>query len=133
MSMSDPVADFLTRIRNATMRKHASIESPASKLKIEIAKVLKQEGYIEDWLSFKSEKGLPLMSVNLKYDEAGECAMRGIRRISKPGLRKQSGYRELQPVWNGQGISIISTSKGLMSDYDCRKEKVGGEVLCEVW
>ena len=131
--MTDPVADFLTRIRNATMRKHASVESPASKLKIEIAKVLKQEGYIEDWMPFESDRVLPMMSVNLKYDEAGECAMRGIRRVSKPGLRKQSGYRQLMPVWNGQGISIISTSKGLLSDYDCRKQKVGGEVLCEVW
>ena len=72
-------------------------------------------------------------SVNLKYDSTGSCVMRGLKRISKPGLRLQSGYRELAPVLNGQGISIVSTSKGLLTDYDCRKDKVGGEVLCEIW
>ncbi len=133
MSMTDPVADFLTHIRNATMRKHATVESPASKLKIELAKVLKQEGFIEDWLSFNSEKGMPRIMVNLKYDEAGDSVLRGIKRISRPGLRRQAGYRDMSPVLAGQGIAIISTSKGMLTDYDCRQQKVGGEVICHVW
>ncbi len=133
MSMTDPVADFLTRIRNATMRKHASVEIPASKLKVEIAKVLKQEGYIEDWLTFTPDEGHPRISINLKYDSAGESVMRGLKRISKPGLRWQAGSREMAPVLNGRGMWIVSTSKGLLSDFDCRKQKVGGEVLCEIW
>ena len=133
MSMTDPVADFLTHIRNANMRKHATVESPASKLKVEVAKVLKQEGFIEDWLTFDSEQGKPRIMVNLKYDAAGECVLRGIKRISRPGLRRQSGYEKLTPVLAGQGIAIVSTSKGVMTDYDCRQQKVGGEVLCHVW
>ena len=133
MSMTDPVADFLTHIRNATMRKHATVESPASKLKIELAKVLKQEGFIEDWLSFNSENGRPRIMVNLKYDEAGDSVLRGIKRISRPGLRRQAGYRDMSPVLAGQGIAIISTSKGMLTDYDCRQQKVGGEVICHVW
>ncbi len=133
MSMTDPVADFLTHIRNANMRKHATVESPASKLKVEVAKVLKQEGFIEDWLTFDSEQGKPRITVNLKYDAEGESVLRGIKRISRPGLRRQSGYKKLTPVLAGQGIAIVSTSKGVMTDYECRQQKVGGEVLCHVW
>jgi small subunit ribosomal protein S8 len=133
MSMTDPIADFLTRIRNATMRKHAQVEIPASNVKIEIAKVLKQEGFIEDWLTFDSEQGLPRIVVNLKYDEGGESVLRGIKRISRPGLRWQAGYRDLTPVLSGQGVAIVSTSKGVLADYQCREQKVGGEVLCQVW
>lgn len=133
MSMTDPIADFLTHIRNSIMRKHATVESPASKVKIEIAKVLKQEGFIEDWLTFESEAGHPRIMVNLKYDKAGDSVLRGLKRISKPGLRKQAGYRELTPVLNGQGIAIVSTSSGMLADYQCREKKVGGEVLCHVW
>lgn len=133
MSMTDPVADFLTHIRNANMRKHATVESPASKLKVEVAKVLKQEGFIEDWLTFDSEQGKPRITVNLKYDAEGESVLRGIKRISRPGLRLQSGYKKLTPVLAGQGIAIVSTSKGVMTDYECRQQKVGGEVLCHVW
>lgn len=133
MSMTDPIADFLTHIRNSIMRKHATVESPASKVKIEIAKVLKQEGFIEDWLTFESEAGHPRIMVNLKYDKAGDSVLRGLKRISKPGLRRQAGYRELTPVLNGQGIAIVSTSSGMLADYQCREKKVGGEVLCHVW
>lgn len=133
MSMTDPIADFLTRIRNATMRKHATVECPASNVKVAIAKVLKEQGFIEDWLTFNSEQGLPRMQVSLKYDEQGECVLRGIQRVSKPGLRKQAGYRELTPVLNGQGVAIVSTSRGVLADYECREQKVGGEVLCHVW
>lgn len=133
MSLNDPIADFLTRIRNAKMRKHPSLESPSSKLRVEVAKVLQKEGFILDWETFDSEKGLPRITVNLKYDQEGESILRGLKRISKPGLRLHVGYRELNPVMNGQGIAIVSTSKGVMTDIDCREQKVGGEVLCHVW
>lgn len=133
MSMNDPVADFLTRIRNAKMRGHPSVESPASNLRVEIAKVLQKEGFIHDWYTFDSDKGFSHILVNLKYDPQGDCVVRGLKRISSPGLRKHVGYRELAPVLNGQGIAIVSTSKGVMSDGEARKLKVGGEVLCHVW
>lgn len=133
MSMNDPVADFLTRIRNATMRKHATVESPSSNLRAEIARVLKQEGYIEDWYTFNSERGLPQILVNLRYDAEGDAILRGLKRVSRPGLRRHLGFRELTPVMNGQGVAIVSTSKGVMTDYECRQQKLGGEVLCHVW
>lgn len=133
MSMSDPVSDFLTRIRNATMRRHDVVEIPASNLKVEIAKVLKEEGYIVDWQGTKDKRNHPAVQLVLKYDGEGESVIRGIQRVSRPGLRKTSGHGSLQPVMNGQGIAIVSTSKGVITDSECRKQKVGGEVLCHVW
>ena len=133
MSMSDPVADFLTRIRNATMRKHAEVESPSSKLKSEIARVLKQEGYISDFTNFDSERGHARISVDLKYDPQGASVIRGISRVSRPGLRQYLGHREMVNVLNGQGIAIVTTSDGLLTDAECREKKIGGEVLCQVW
>jgi small subunit ribosomal protein S8 len=133
MSMTDPVADFLTHIRNALMRKHATVESPGSKLKTELARVLKQEGFIEDWSFFEDDRGHPRISVNLKYDKKGESVIRGLKRVSRPGLRRHQGYRELKPVLHGQGVAIVTTSKGVITDTACREGKVGGEVLCHVW
>jgi len=133
MSMSDPVADFLTRIRNANMRNHAQVESPASNLRVEIAKVLQKEGFITGYSTQKDERGLEQILVELKYDKNGEGVLRGLKRISRPGLRKHAGYRELSTVLNGQGIAIISTSRGVMTDMECREQKVGGEVICHVW
>jgi small subunit ribosomal protein S8 len=133
MSMTDPVADFLTHIRNAIMRKHATVESPASKLKAEIAKVLKREGFIEDFAQAKSNAGHPKLVVTLKYDAHGASVIRGLKRISTPGLRKHAGKDDLKPVLSGQGVAILSTSKGLMTDFECRDQKVGGEVICHVW
>ena len=133
MSMSDPVADFLTHIRNATMRKHAEVESPSSKLKSEIARVLKQEGYIGDYNHFDSERGHARISVNLKYDRQGASVIRGLKRVSRPGLRKYVGHGEMASVLNGQGIAIITTSTGVLTDAECRERKIGGEVLCHVW
>lgn len=133
MSMTDPIADFLTHVRNALMRKHASVESPASNIKAEIAKVLKEEGFIQDWSTFKNEAGHPRIAVDLKYDKNGESVIRGIKRISRPGLRRHVGFDELPPVYNGQGIAVITTSRGLMTDLACRELKIGGEVLCHVW
>lgn len=133
MSMTDPIADFLTYIRNALQRKHATVDSPASKLKVEIARVLKEEGFIEDFLAYNNEKGLPRIEVTLKYDPHGDSVIRGLQRVSRPGLRRHKGHGDLEPVWNGQGIAIVTTSHGVLTDLACREQKVGGEVLCEVW
>lgn len=133
MSMTDPIADFLTHIRNALMRKHASVESPASKIKVEIARVLKDEGFILDWSIFDNEQGLSRIAIDLKYDQDGDSVIRGIQRVSRPGLRRHTGYRALTPVLNGQGIAVVTTSKGVLTDLSCREQKVGGEVLCHVW
>ncbi len=133
MSMTDPIADFITHIRNALMRKHAKVESPSNKLKLEIARVLKEEGFISEFAEFDNDKGKPRISVELKYDEFGESVIRGIKRISRPGLRRHAGFSDLQPVLNGQGIAVVTTSSGLMTDYDCRKKQIGGEVLCHIW
>jgi len=132
MSMTDPVADFLTHIRNATMRNHPTVESPSSKIKVEIARVLKEEGFIADFAATDAD-GKARLTVELKYDEHGDCVIRGLKRISRPGLRSHQGFRELAPVLNGQGVAIVTTSKGVLTDIDCRKLQVGGEVLCHVW
>ena len=133
MSMTDPIADLLTRIRNATQRKHAQLTCPSSLLKQEIADVLKREGFISGWQAGHTEDGKPELSVELKYDRQGASVIRGIRRVSTPGLRRYAGYKHLSPVLNGQGVSIVSTSRGVMTDVDCRQQKLGGEVICEVW
>ena len=133
MSMTDPVADFLTHIRNATMRRHASVDSPCSKLKVEIARVLKEEGFIAEYTAYTNEGGKSRLSVDLKYDEHGDSVIRGLKRISRPGLRTHAGYSEIKPVYNGQGIAVITTSQGVMTDQACRKHQVGGEVLCHIW
>lgn len=133
MSMTDPIADFLTHIRNALMRKHALVESPSSKIKVEIARVLKEEGFILDWNMTEDERGMPRIALELKYDKNGESVIRGIKRISKPGLRHHAGCQEMRPVQNGQGIAVVTTSKGLMTDFACRDQNIGGEVLCHVW
>ncbi|HEX7927489.1 MAG TPA: 30S ribosomal protein S8 [bacterium] len=133
MSMTDPIADFLTHIRNAIMRKHATVESPSSKLKEEIAKVLKREGFIEDFSQSKTAKGHPQLVVTLKYDNKGTSVIRGLKRVSSPGLRRHAGFGKMRPVLNGQGVAIVTTSKGVMTDFECRDQKVGGEVICHVW
>ncbi|MEZ7852731.1 MAG: 30S ribosomal protein S8 [SAR324 cluster bacterium] len=130
MSMSDPVADLLTRIRNANMRNKDSLELLSSTLKLNIVKVLKDEGFITNWEL--DEKGkFPQLRIWLKYvDEIP--VIREIKRISKPGLRLYTKGKDCKPVLNGQGISILSTSKGIMSDRQCRNDNIGGEVLCIV-
>lgn len=132
MSMSDPIADMLTRIRNSILRDHTSVKIPSSKIKENIAQVLKTEGFVEDYTVEELELG-KLLTINLKYDREGDNAIRKINRVSKPGLRIHKGFKEIVPVLNGQGIAIVSTSQGVLSDATCRKNKVGGEVLCEVW
>lgn len=131
--MTDPIADFLTRIRNAIQRKHATVEMPSSRLKEEIAKVLKREGFIEDYSAVRTPAGLPRLVVTLKYDAGGASVIRGLKRVSTPGLRRHAGFAKLRPVLNGQGVAILTTSKGVLTDFECRDQKVGGEVICHVW
>ncbi len=128
--MSDPVADLLTRIRNANMRNKDSLELLSSRMKLNIVKVLKDEGFITNWEL--DEKGkFPQLRIWLKYVD-DLSVIREIKRISKPGLRLYTKGKDCKPVLNGQGISILSTSKGIMSDRQCRNDNIGGEVLCTV-
>ena len=132
MVMTDPIADMLTRIRNANQMKHKTVEFPASKLKAEILKVLKQEGYIVDFESI-NEGVQGKLKVQMKYLNNEERVIRGLKKISKPGLRVYAKSVGLPKVLNGLGIAISSTSQGLMTDRAARKAKVGGEVLAYVW
>jgi len=130
--MTDPIADMLTRIRNALMARHKTVVVPGSKLKLEIVRILKEEGYIEDYRVIE-EKPQIKIEIVLKYDEKKRPVIAGIRRVSKPGRRIYRGYKELPKVLNGLGIAIISTSQGIMTDHEARKRRVGGEVICEIW
>jgi len=130
--MTDPIADMLIRIKNALMARHKTVSIPASKIKLEIARILKEEGYIEDY-KFIDEKPQGRIEIVLKYDENKRPVIAGVRRVSKPGRRIYRGYRELPKVLDGLGIAIISTSQGIMTDHEARRRKVGGEVLCEIW
>lgn len=132
MSMSDPIADLLTRIRNALSAGFPSVEAPASRLKEEVCRVLKQEGYINDYLR-KEDGKQGILRISLKYSSDRTPIITGIRRVSKPSLRVYTGKREVRLVRSGLGISIVTTSKGVMTDRQARKANVGGEVLCEVW
>ncbi|MCP4294466.1 MAG: 30S ribosomal protein S8 [Proteobacteria bacterium] len=131
MSMSDPIADMLTRIRNAILREHRSVTIPASKIKENIAKVLNSEGFIESY-SVLGEGVEKKLTIQLKYDAHRDSVIRKVERISKPGLRIFKGFTDLRPLLNGQGIYIVSTSKGLMSDRQCKENRMGGEVICAV-
>ena len=128
MVVTDPIADMLTRIRNANAMRYKEVEVPASRIKLEIARILKEEGYISD-VKIKKDKVQDVMVLNLKYGEKKERVITGLKRISKPGLRVYAKVEELPRVLNGLGIAIISTSKGIMTDKEARKESLGGEVL----
>ena len=131
--MTDPIADYLTRLRNAIQAKHRVVEVPASNLKKDITKILFEKGYI---LNFKFEEDGPqgTIKVALKYDPQSKVnAIKSLTRVSKPGMRKYTGYREMPRVINGLGIAIISTSKGVMTDKEAAELKIGGEVLCYVY
>ena len=132
MSMTDPLADLLTRIRNGISSKKHFVEMPSSNLKVEIVKILKDEGYITNFKVMEDNKQ-GILRVDLKYDEEGAAAITDLQRVSRPGLRKYCGYRDIKPILGGLGISILSTSNGLMTDRAARKECAGGEVLCTVW
>ena len=132
MAMTDPIADMLTRIRNANTVKHETVNVPASKLKVELAKLLKSEGFIADY-EVKEEGKFKVITITLKYDAVGKPVITKLERISKPGLRHYSKAKNLQKVLGGMGVAIVSTPKGLLTDRKARKENVGGEVLCYVY
>lgn len=129
---TDPIADMLTRIRNANIVSHESVEMPSSKLKLELAKVLKEEGYITGFCEKEVGK-FKVLAITLKYDERNKAVISNLKRISKTGLRVYSKAKDLPQVFGGLGIAIISTSKGLMTDRKAKKDNFGGEVLCYVW
>ncbi len=129
--ITDPIADMLTRIRNALVARHPQVSVPASRMKLEIAKILKAEGFIGD---FQVEKATPQMiRIHLRYGERKEGIITGLRRISRPGLRIYARRAELPRVRGGLGLAILSTSKGIMSDREARRAGIGGEVLCFIW
>ena len=132
MSMTDPLADMLTRIRNASTARHEKVDMPASKLKLEIARILKEEGYIKNYKFTKDEKQ-GVIRIFLKYEESKRPVIEGIRRLSTPGRRTYAGAQDIPRVLGGLGITIVSTSKGVMTDQQARQLKVGGEILCSVW
>lgn len=133
--MTDPIADMLSRIRNAALARHDRTEMPASKLKAAIAEILKSEGYISDVSSSEPDDGAvqKKLTIVLKYGREKQSAIDGIRRVSRPGRRVYVRHDRIPKVYSGLGISILSTSHGLMSDREARKAKLGGELLCEVW
>ena len=130
MAMSDPIADMLTRIRNAQLAEKASVSMPSSKVKVAIAAVLKEEGYVEKFVVNQAD-GKPVLDIELKY-YAGRPVIERIERVSKPGLRIYKGFEDIPRVMNGLGVAIVSTPKGVMTDRKARASKVGGEVLCIV-
>ena len=130
---TDPIADFLTRLRNATAAKHQRVDVPVSKLKTEIARILKEEGYISTYKMVDENKTHKILRVFLKYTPDRRSVITGMKRISKPGQRRYLGAGDSQPVVGGLGISILTTPKGLMTGRSARKAKLGGEILCEVW
>ena len=128
MSLSDPIADMLTRIRNAQSARRETVEMPSSNMKAEIVRILKREGYVKD---FSMEGGTKkVLRIYLKYSESNEPAIKGLKRESKPGLRDYTSMNEMPKVLGGLGVMVVSTSKGILTDRDARKQNVGGEVLC---
>jgi small subunit ribosomal protein S8 len=132
MTMTDPIADMLTRIRNASMAKHEKVDIPSSKMKIAIAKILKDEGYIESYKILEDNKQ-NIIRIHLKYDNDGSGVITKIERVSRPGCRVYVAKDEVPYVLRGFGVVILSTSRGIMNDRDARKAKVGGEVLLKIW
>ena len=132
MAMSDPIADMLTRVRNAGKAKFNSVDIPGSKMKFELAKLLKDEGYIRNYKFIKDNKQ-GILRVYLKYNEKQEHTILRIDRVSKPSKRVYMKGKDIKPVYNGLGISVISTSKGIMTDKHARKNNIGGEIICNVW
>lgn len=133
MVTTDPIADMLTRIRNANSSKHKTVDIPSSNMKKSIANILLKEGYIKAVEEIESEKSQGIIRITLKYDEKGARVIDGLKRISKPGLRVYASKDELPKVLNGLGIALISTSKGVKTDKEARNEGLGGEVLAYVW
>jgi len=131
--MTDPIADFLTRIRNAALAKHPRVDMPASKLKVELARILKEEGYISTYKLVEESKTKKMLRIFLKYTADKRSVISDLRRVSRPGCRVYVGKSEIKPVVGGMGINILTTPRGLMTGRAARKNGVGGEVLCEIW
>ena len=134
MTMTDPIADMLTRIRNANVAMHDTVRMPSSKQRVALAQILKREGYIEDY-GVEPAEGRPgdVLTINMKYSTDRDRTIQGLRRISKPGLRVYSKADRVPRVLGGLGVAVLSTSQGLMTDREARQRRVGGEVLCYVW
>lgn len=132
MSLTDPIADYLTRIRNAAGARHSKVDIPASKITGEITKILKDEGYINNFTLIDDQKQ-GIIRIYLKYDNKKKCAITGIQRVSRPGFRRYTRVNEIPRVLNGLGVTILSTPKGILTDVKARSERVGGEILCNVW
>ncbi|MDY6837955.1 MAG: 30S ribosomal protein S8 [Thermodesulfobacteriota bacterium] len=132
MAMSDPLADMLTRIRNANTAKHSKVDIPASRMKVSLAKIFKSEGYIRNYKLLK-DQGHGTLRIYVKYDESNQGVITGIKRVSKPGRRVYVKKKDIPFVLNGMGVAVLSTSKGILADREARKENVGGEHLCSIW
>jgi small subunit ribosomal protein S8 len=132
MSMTDPIADLLTRIRNAHIAKHAEVRIPVSRVKVDIVRILKDEGFVRDYAT-ETSAVQGTLRIELKYGPDGEPAITGLERVSRPGRRVYRGQAEIPKVLNGLGITIVSTPRGILSGAACREAGVGGEVLCTVW
>lgn len=131
--ITDPIADLLTRIRNAAHAKHPRVDVPSSKLKVEIARILKDEGYVANFKVVEEQKGKKMLRVFLRYTPDRRSVITDLRRVSRPGSRRYLGKTDIRPVVGGMGISILSTPRGLMTGQSARRQGVGGELLCEVW
>ena len=130
--VTDPIGDLLIRLKNGSQRRHETITVPASKLKRSILQILKNEGYVEA-VEDATQEGHPILKVQLRYVEEGQPMITGLQRVSKPGRRVYVGSKDIERVRNGIGMSMLSTSKGIMTDQESRRNKLGGEVLCSVW
>ena len=133
MSMTDPISDLLTRIRNAHLAKHDRLDVPVSRLKLEVCRILKEEGFIKNYREVETTGPSGSVRIFLRYSPQGEPAINHVARISKPGRRVYRRADEIPPVRNGLGVGIVSTSQGLLTDSQARERKVGGEILCELW
>ncbi len=131
MSVSDPLADMLTRIRNADMAKHGKVDMPSSRMKISLARILKAEGYIKNFKLLKEQHGI--LRVYLKYYNGNQSVITGLKRLSKPGRRVYVKKKDIPSVLNGMGVAVLSTSKGILADREAREKNVGGELLCSIW
>jgi len=132
MTPTDPIADMLTRIRNANLARLDHVDVPASKMKISLARILKEEGFVKYYKTMKSQKK-GLIRIFMKYGPNKEAVINGLDRVSKPGIRRYVGGEEIPRVRGGLGVAILSTSKGVMTGQECRRQRVGGELLCVVW
>lgn len=131
--MSDPISDFLTRIRNAIIARKETVESPSSKMKKRIAEILEEEGFIKDWHAAKDEQGHDVLRLTLKYNNDQENQIRGLERISRPGRRQYVGKKDVPEILGGIGVAILTTSRGVLTGRQARDMGVGGEVVCKVW